>query len=158
MGEYKPARYPDKINDLVNADGSLNIIESHGKKFGGKVIVEVYDGKEDLFGKKAEDLQDVELVDGCIVGTLNYVKDYTGFSSKPEEQHGHYIAVRVLSCVEGDCYCQMGNGKEVKLDSDGIIVFITHERNVPIIGRVKKGGKLIADYKVDVKCEFAPEE
>ena len=158
MGEYKPARYPEKINDLINADGSLNIIESHGKKFGGKVIVEVYDGNEDLFGKTAEELQNIELVDGCVVGTLNYISDYTGFSSKPEEQYGHYIAVRVLSCVEGDCYCQMGSGKEVKLDSDGIIVFITHERNVPIIGRVKKDGELIADYKVDVKCEFAPEE
>lgn len=158
MRKYKPARYPDKINDLINADGSLNIIESHGKKFSAKVLVEVYDGNADLFGKTAEDLQDIELVDGCIVGTLNYISDYTGFSSKPEEQHGHYIAVRVLSCVEGDCYCQMGSGKEVQLDSDGIAVFITHERNVPIIGRVKKDGKVIAEYEVDVKCEFAPEE
>ena len=157
--KYRESRFPTKINDFMNDDGSLNIIESNGKKFGGKILVEVYKGDDDLFGKKASDLQDVDMVDGVICGSLNYVEGYTGFSSKPEEQEGHYLAVRVLTCLEDvDLYCQMGAGKEVKLSEDGEIVFITWERNLPIVGRAKKDGKVVAEYKVGVNCEFLPKE
>lgn len=157
--KYRESRFPSKINDFMNDDGSLNIIESNGKKFGGKILVEAYKGNEDLFGKKASDLQNIDAVDGILRGSLNYVEGYTGFSSKPEEQQGHYIAVRVLTCLEGvDLYCQMGAGKEVKLDSDGIVVFITWERNLPIVGRAKKNGEVVAEYKIGVNCEFLPKK
>lgn len=52
-------------------------------------------GGVELFGKLVSDLQDNVVVgdDKHLRGTLRYVEDYTGFSSKPEEQSGNYLAV-----------------------------------------------------------------
>lgn len=55
-------------------------------------------GEDDLFGKKAADLQSnikVNESTGVISGTLNYVTGYTGFSSKVDEQSGNYIALDI---------------------------------------------------------------
>ena len=47
----------------------------------------------DLLGKVVGDLQkDVAESTSMVTGTLKYVEDYTGFSSKTEEQQGHYLA------------------------------------------------------------------
>ena len=47
-----------------------------------------------LFGKSVSELQTNVSVSGKnITGTLNYVTGYTGFSSNPEEQEGHFLAL-----------------------------------------------------------------
>lgn len=54
-------------------------------------------GGVELFGKEVSELQDNVLIgaDKMIHGTLHYVEDYTGFSSKPAEQSGNYLALTV---------------------------------------------------------------
>jgi len=80
---------------------------------------------EDLFGKVVSDLQsNIEIKSNEITGTLNYVSNYTGFSSKPEEQSGNYLVIHNSSNSEEDIYVEVigGYSGPVKLDSDGLIV------------------------------------
>ena len=80
---------------------------------------------EDLFGKFVADLQnDIEVKSNEITGTLKYVSDYTGFSSKTEEQSGNYLAIHNTTNSEDDIYVEIigGYSGPVKLDSDGIII------------------------------------
>ena len=79
----------------------------------------------DLFGKVASDLQsEVTLNDDTIEGTLKYVDDYAGFSSKVEEQSGNYLVLHVDTTSEEDVYVELVNGVSgpVKLDEDRVIV------------------------------------
>lgn len=52
-------------------------------------------GTETAYGKSVSDLQSNVTInsDKKIDGTLKYVKNYTGFSSKTEEQSGNYLAL-----------------------------------------------------------------
>lgn len=79
----------------------------------------------DLLGKVVGDLQEsVSIEDGAITGTLNAVTGYTGFSGDPEEQSGHYIAVKATA-VEGATIKALligGVHGEVTLDEDGILI------------------------------------
>ncbi len=79
----------------------------------------------DLFGKVASDLQTGVAVEGDdITGTLRYVSDYTGFSSKVAEQSGNYLVLHVDTESEDDVYVEVVNGTKgpVKLDEDRLIV------------------------------------
>ena len=79
-------------------------------------------GSQDLFGKVAADLQSNVAVTGTnITGHLNYVSDYTGFSSKVEEQSGNYLAVHAEANVEG-ATITVKVTKPVTLDPDGDVV------------------------------------
>lgn len=50
---------------------------------------------DDLKGATLTDLQtDVTIASGKIEATLPYMEGYTGYSENPEEQEGHYIAVK----------------------------------------------------------------
>lgn len=85
--------------------------------------MEAYTGSEDLFGKTATDLQTgVSFGDGTVAGTLKYVSDYTGFSSKASEQSGNYIAFHASTNVEGATITATIT-KTSTLDEDGIAVF-----------------------------------
>ena len=52
---------------------------------------------EPLFGKYSSELQsDIQIASNNVIsGTLNYVDGYTGFSSDPELQEGHDLALHV---------------------------------------------------------------
>ena len=78
---------------------------------------------EDLLGKVVGDLQnDITIGSNYIAGTLNYLDDYTGFSSIAAEQSGHYLALHFeVPDVEG-VTIKVKVTKEVTLDEDGIIV------------------------------------
>jgi len=53
-----------------------------------------------VFGKEVSELQENVVVGtNAITGTLNYVEDYTEFSSKPSEQQGNYL---VLNLADND--------------------------------------------------------
>ena len=76
----------------------------------------------DLLGKIVTDLEDIEVENRDIIGTLNYVTDYTGFSGDPAYQTGHYLALSISSSVEGATIkAKLKN--EVTLDPDGIVIF-----------------------------------
>lgn len=86
--------------------------------------MKAYTGNEDLFGKKASDLQSgVSFSDNAVTGTLKYVSDYTGFSSKTSEQSGNYLVFHAeVPNVDGVTITAKVS-KTSTLDSDGIAVF-----------------------------------
>ena len=80
---------------------------------------------EDLFGKVISDLQEnVVIGDNDIRGTLKYVTGYTGFSSKVEEQSGHYLVIHNETNGDEPIFVEIigGSSGPRQLDSDGIIV------------------------------------
>lgn len=78
---------------------------------------------EDLFGKTIGDLQtDITVGSDGITGTLKYVDDYTGFSSKAYEQKGNYLVIRASAPTTDGVTIKAKITKEVTLDSDGIFV------------------------------------
>lgn len=77
---------------------------------------------EDLFGKTIGDLQTgVSISGNNISGTLKYVDDYIGFSSKTEEQTGNYLVLHFATDV-ADAKITVTVTKPSVLDADGIIV------------------------------------
>lgn len=85
---------------------------------------------EDLFGKVVSDLQSgVAVGDNAITGTLRYVDDYTGFSSKVAEQSGNYLALHCeVPGVDG-VTIKVTVTKPSTLDSDGLIVLRIADKN-----------------------------
>lgn len=113
----------------------------------------------DLFGKVVGDLQsNMAVSNNAITGNLNYVTDYTGFSSKEEEQKGNYMAMHfsIPNMTIGEDGLNVAvNGSN--LDSDGVIVLIMKTLN-PITIVATKGGdefQLTLDPS-NVVCESAP--
>lgn len=79
----------------------------------------------DLFGKTVSDLQSGVVVDGNVIkGTLKYVPDYTGFSSKEEEQSGNYLAIHADDANADFITVELVGGTKgpVTLDEDRVIV------------------------------------
>lgn len=109
-GTYDVAQY---ANAEVSVEASLDV-----------VVSAVAEGV-DLFGKDAGDLQeDIAISNGAIAGTLKHVTDYTGFSSKVEEQSGNYIGLKVEAEADSITVELVGGtlGHPVTLDEDGMIV------------------------------------
>ena len=91
-----------------------------------EVSVVPVDGSEVLFGKSVSDLQSsVAIANNAITGNLNYIVDYTEFSSNPSEQSGHYLAIKCEALAGSTITVELINGTlghPVTLDSDGMIV------------------------------------
>lgn len=82
---------------------------------------------EDLFGKTVDQLQsNVVVGTNAITGTLLHVTDYTGFSSKTEEQSGNYLvthsAVPGVDGVTITVEVVGGTSGPSTLGDDGLIV------------------------------------
>lgn len=112
----------------------------------------------ELLGKTATDFGEYYIASGNILGTLNYVEEYTEFSSKPEEQSGYYVALEVDKWSGNSFRIDRttGKGKAVKFSGDGILIAYlgadeeqakTAERIVVIIDGT--------EIKYDVKTKFA---
>ena len=103
---------------------------------------------ENLFGKTVSDLQSgVEVGKNAITGSLKYVDDYTGFSSKTEEQSGNYLVIHAADPTADSVTVEVvgGTSGPRTLDSDGIIVLRIANKNTQSV-RVKsyKNGNVIA--------------
>lgn len=78
----------------------------------------------DLLGKTATELGDYYISGGNILGSLNKVVDYTGFSSNVDEQSGYYVALEVDKW-QGNSFRidrTTGKGKAVAFNGDGILI------------------------------------
>lgn len=101
---------------------------------------------EDLFGKVVSDLQsNVSVGASGITGTLKYVSNYTGFSSKTSEQSGNYLAIHctVPSANDATITVEVVNGTagERTLEADGLIVLrIADKTTQSIRVKAKKTG------------------
>lgn len=115
---------------------------------------------EDLFGKVVADLQEnMAVANSAITGTSHYVTEYTGFSSKTDEQQGNYVALHVS--VPGMTIGQDGLTVKVNnssLDADGLIVLILKNSNKPIKVVATKGNysKTIELDRTGIIMEPAP--
>lgn len=92
----------------------------------------------DLLGLTVDDLQEnVSINDGVIYGDLKYVTDYTGFSSKADEQQGYYVALHFdVPNEDGVTYTVNG----VTLDSDKVIVLIVKDNTQKVKVTASKAG------------------
>ena len=89
---------------------------------------------EDLFGKVVADLQDgVAVGSDSITGTLKYVDDYTGFSSKTAEQSGNYLAIHAEVPGVDDVTITGTVTKPSVLDADGIIVLYIADKDTQTV-------------------------
>lgn len=105
---------------------------------------------EDLFGKTVSDLQsNVKIGNGAITGTLKYLDDYTGFSSKTEEQSGNYLAIHAEDSKADSITAELVGGTKgpVTLDSDGLIVFRIANKNTQSVKIVSYKDGAVKDTK-----------
>lgn len=103
---------------------------------------------EDLFGKVISDLQEnIIISDDEITGTLKYVTDYTGFSSKVEEQSGNYLVIHNETNNDEPIFVEVvgGTSGPTQLDSDGIIILRIANREQKV--RVTSG-KVVKEYSL----------
>lgn len=108
----------------------------------GLVVDANISANEDLFGKTVNDLQSSVIVDADHVfyGDLKYVENYTGFSSKPEEQSGHYLAFHAeVPNVDG-VTIKVKATTESTLGDDGIIVLLIKNKDVRVFVSASKDG------------------
>lgn len=112
--------FPTVSNDVVS------IVPKQVRSFDKILITDVeIAADEDLFGKIVSDLQENVIIgEDEITGTLKHVTDYTGFSSKVEEQSGNYLAIHNTTNGDEPIFVEVvgGTSGPVQLDSDGIIV------------------------------------
>lgn len=105
---------PEEVINIMNAPDPVSFVTS------------TPDATEDLLGKTTEELQqDVVIRESDIGGVLKYVTNYTGFSSKPAEQKGNYLALKFTTTPPtADTTVELVGGVSGarKLDSDGTIV------------------------------------
>ncbi len=88
------------------------------------------DASVDLFGKSVTDLQSgIVIGDDAITGTLNYVDDYTGFSSDTSLQAGNFIVIHAAVPGASDATVTVQVTNPVTLDSDGIAVLRIADKN-----------------------------
>lgn len=90
------------------------------------ITVAAVTGSVNLLGKQPSDLQSsIVIGTDAISGTLNYVSDYTGFSSNVSEQSGNYLALIVTTPSNATVTSQLIGGVhgQVTLDEDRMIVF-----------------------------------
>ena len=90
------------------------------------VEVTAMEDDTDLLGKTAEDLQyGITMKGNKISGNLKHGTDYTDFSSKSDEQEGHYLAMKYTPSPENsEVHVTLVNGTvgERTLDEDHILI------------------------------------
>lgn len=105
----------------------------------------------DLLGKVVGDLQSSVTVSGdTISGTLAYIDDYTGFSSDPEEQSGHYLAIKATA-QEGDTIVLDligGTHGPVTLDDDGICIIRIRDKDTQKLKYTATGADGSTDERI----------
>lgn len=117
------------VQTIADACAKLNEIESGiVNVLKGLTIVADFEAtSEELLGKSLTDLQEDIIINpnsGEIKGTLKYVTGYTEFSGDAAEQTGHYLAIKcTVPDVTGVTIKHSRPGREVTLDSDGIVIY-----------------------------------
>lgn len=111
----------------------------------------------DLLGKTAAELGDYYIAGGNILGSVNLVENYEGFSSNVDEQKGYYVALEVDKW-QGNSFRidrTTGKGKTVKFNGDGILIaFLGADEEV-----AKTAQRIVViidgtEIKYDLKVKF----
>ena len=100
------------------------------------VTTTIPEGTTDILGKTINELQNVTIENNNVTGTLNYISDYTDFSSNPEEQSGNYLVIKVEATNATSITCQISEATStpdpIELDEDGIFVARLHSNTQTI--------------------------
>lgn len=139
---------PENINPAILKQMINEYVETQGNELAAYTVDADIADSVDLLGKKASDLQKgVFIIDGKVYGTLKYVTDYTGFSSKPDEQQGHYLVLH-YECDGADAIKVNG----VTVDpSDGLHILIIKKRGGQFKVEVVKGEETFSEY-IDISA------
>ena len=100
-----------------------------------------------LLGKKVSDLQsNIVVKENGITGNLKKVTGYTGFSSNPAEQEGHYLALK-FDVTPADAVTTVelvgGTKGAVTLDEDKNIVLLVKSNSQSVKVVSTKGGNTV---------------
>ena len=109
--------------------------------------VDAGDGETQYLGKSANELQSGIVISGdSISGTLNYIDNYTKFSSKASERKGNYLVLK-LSSENGTVITKItGNGasgKDVTVN-DGFCVYRVTSTEQKIEVKATKDDKVVS--------------
>ncbi|NBJ90999.1 hypothetical protein, partial [Acutalibacter sp. 1XD8-36] len=110
-----------------------------------------------VYGKKGTDLQsnisttrktnENKVTTITVRGNSNYIPVWTQFSTNPDYQKGHYLALKLTAGTGDVIKVQGGDGQEKPLTSDGIAVFTLNQmvednnfrRKVTVTPKAKEG-------------------
>ena len=138
---------PGNTNPAILKQMVDEYVATQGNALAAYTIDADIEDSVDLLGKKASDLQEgVFIVDSKVYGTLKYVTDYTGFSSKPDEQQGYYLALH-YECKDADSIKVNG----VTLDEDGLHILIIKKKSGKIKVEVNKDEDTFSEY-IDISA------
>lgn len=136
----KMAAFEDIIYGTADADPRLPSIDEVIEFFTtddnvlSGLKITAYTGDMDLFGKTAADLQsNVVVGTDAITGTLKYQSNYTGFSSKTEEQTGNFLALSAVVPGVEDAKITVKVTNPVVLDDDKIVVLRIADKNTQTV-------------------------
>lgn len=114
---------PEEISEIMNGEHLVLVTKAESPV-------------SELFGKMVSELQTgVSINNNVISGNLHEVTDYTEFSSKPEEQSGHYLALKFDTSAETETTVELVGGtlgQPVTLDEDKNIVLLIGNINQTI--------------------------
>ena len=88
------------------------------------------------YGLDVVNLQsDIVVEENEITGTLKYVSEFTGFSSKPEEQEGNFLALSLSANENVEITTQLINGtnEDPVTVSDGFCVYRISDKDTQSI-------------------------
>lgn len=130
------------VNELVKDTLTLKVVP--------------YTGDEDLWGKKASDLQeDVKIENGVITGTSKYVENFD-----PQSNLTNFLVLLATANVEGATITGQiigGLSPAQQLDADGIIMFKldpTKEQSIQFVVSTAKMTRTY-DFELDLTFEEA---
>lgn len=129
-----PVKFEEKIDtvevNIVNKAGAFVSLYSSVELF-ANLSVSPVDDETMMLGKKASELQNgVKVGENDIVGTLKSISGYTGYSNIPEEQSGHYLAlkhVRVPSNAKLTAELTGSEKGPKELKSNDMVVRVTNK-------------------------------
>ena len=130
------------VNELIKTSLTLKVIP--------------YTGDEDLWGKKASDLQeDIAINDGVITGTSKYVENYD-----PQSNLTNFLVLQATSNIEGATITGQiigGLSPAQTLDADGIILFKLDPTKTQSIQFVVSTSKMSRTYDFELDLTFETE-
>ena len=132
---YAEAHGISGVSSSMTKAQIIEIIEAGGVNPLEALTVDTdVDANEDLLGKVISDLQEnVVIGTDSITGTLLYVDDYTGFSSKAEETVGNYIVIHAFVPDVDGVTITVKVTNPVTLDADGIAVLKIADKDTQTI-------------------------
>ena len=90
-------------------------------------------GEGTAYGKTVDELQsDIKIAHGIISGTLHAIDGYEQFSTNPEEQTGHYLALKFEAAEDATVKVNLVGGQKGEFTlapDDRSVVFLIRDKN-----------------------------